>query len=158
LQEVILSDNQLTGTLPEWVGAKLLTGLWLRNNAFKGTLPASWGKMSGLQVLDLFNNTQLTGTLPPSWGNLNLMESLTLSSLPGITGTLPCAWRSMGKHAMGARSDTGPGKLARLYLDGSGLRGCYPSKRLKEAGGRADDVSYLFSSGGRSPLANVRGE
>lgn len=57
----------MSGTLPAAVAggwSKSLTDLDLRNNAFVGTVPQDWGRLSVLQVLRLSGNAGLVGCLP----------------------------------------------------------------------------------------------
>jgi hypothetical protein len=156
LQTVILDENQLTGTLPgSWGRVKSLQSLSLGNNRLKGPLPASWGNLTGLTGLGLDNNTQLTGTLPPSWGSWTTLQALSLSTNPGLTGTLPCAWSSMGSNA--TRSPEFPGgNMYRLYLGGTGLKGCYPSAGLKTVADTTDAIHGWQL--GSSPVKGVCGE
>ena len=75
---LILTNNQLTGTIPpELGGLTNLQLLWLQDNQLTGTIPAELGDLTSLQELLLFNN-QLTGTIPPELGDLANLISLSL--------------------------------------------------------------------------------
>lgn len=76
IQELDVSDNQLTGALPAEVRhLQKLKVLNLSNNQFTG-VPAEIGQLQNLEVLDLSNN-QLTG-LPYELGNLTKLRVLDL--------------------------------------------------------------------------------
>lgn len=93
-EELDLSHNQLTGSLPAEVRhMSSLKILKLNNNQFTG-VPAEIGQLSHLEILDLSNN-QLTG-LPHELGNLSKLKFLDVSGnnyseqdLSVIRDTLP---------------------------------------------------------------------
>ncbi len=77
IEELNLSNNELTGALPSQVGAlQNLKVLNLSNNNFTG-VPAEIGQLSKLEVLDLSDN-KLTG-LPNELGNLRNLKLLDIS-------------------------------------------------------------------------------
>lgn len=77
LEELNLSNNQLTGALPaEIKNLKKLRILNLSNNLMTG-IPAEVGQLSNLEILNLSNN-QFTG-LPYELGNLKNLKTLNLS-------------------------------------------------------------------------------
>ncbi|XP_037455346.1 receptor-like protein EIX1 [Triticum dicoccoides] len=65
-----LSNNQFSGTLPAWIGEKLLSlsFLRLRSNMFHGHIPVELTKLVNLQYLDLAYNN-ISGSIPRSIGN-----------------------------------------------------------------------------------------
>lgn len=63
--------------------------------ALSGTLPPSWGAMTNLHVLSLFEN-QLNGTLPDTWSRLASLVEVDLSSNPGLTGGWVVRWVKCG--------------------------------------------------------------
>ena len=71
-------DNWLTGApLSAWHGVATndldqVTGLDLKDNNLRGTLPSRLSDLRSLSVLDLSNNSGLTGPLPASLGGLGL--------------------------------------------------------------------------------------
>ena len=74
-----LSANNLSGTLPEELGALIrLKRLVLNDNLLTDTIPASIGHISTLEELNLANNS-LTGEIPASLGDLRNLEVFDLS-------------------------------------------------------------------------------
>ena len=66
LEELNLSDNQLSGSIPPSIGTlKGLVMLNLSKNQLSGAIPTSFGELSNLEILDLSNNKNLSGGLPP---------------------------------------------------------------------------------------------
>lgn len=77
LEELDISDNNLTGALPSEIGKLTkLKVLNASNNSMTG-VPAEIGHLPNLEVLDLSNN-QLTG-LPNELGQLTKLKVLNLS-------------------------------------------------------------------------------
>ena len=81
-----LNGNSLTGSLPPEIGAlaKLIT-LNLSENAFSGKLPNSLGSLSALETLDLGNNS-FNRKLPTTFANL---KNLTLIDTSGNSLCIP---------------------------------------------------------------------
>lgn len=72
-----LSNNSLSGRLPELRGPSSLEELNLDQNQFNGSIPQSWSSISNLQYLSLASNT-LSGILPATWGALQSLYLLDL--------------------------------------------------------------------------------
>ena len=132
-----LSDRPLG----EWYGVGTnangrVTELWLYDNALSGTLPASLGNLTHLELLELGGN-DLSGSILSELGNLTNLRSLGLSSNQ-LSGPLP-TWLGNLTHleALGLNfnqlSGTLPSslgnltKLERLYLGFNQLSGALPS-------------------------------
>jgi Ran GTPase-activating protein (RanGAP) involved in mRNA processing and transport len=64
-----------------------LTMVDFSDNAFRGAIPKSVGKLAQLHGLNLSHNT-LTGEIPPELGSMTNLESLDLSS-NGLSGKIP---------------------------------------------------------------------
>ena len=110
----------LSGSLPtDWSNLRVLEDLLLSENMLTGELPASWGgteiiPSSLSQTLRRFraDRNLLTGTLPASWSTMNKLNELVLSD-NGLTGTLPASWSSLGS-------------LTELQVGGNTLAGTLP--------------------------------
>lgn len=90
LQELLLYDNQITGSLPDITRFSFLGKLDVSYNKLKGYLPKRFQHNSVLYSLDLSYNS-LTGSLPNFRGfsslfNLYLNDNKFLGSLPDFTG------------------------------------------------------------------------
>lgn len=96
LQELNISDNQITGAIQAEIGhLKNLKVLIASNNLMTG-VPAEVGQLTNLQILDLSNN-QLTG-LPNELANLKNLKTFNISGnnysvqdLNGIIQKLPAS-------------------------------------------------------------------
>ena len=87
------SPGGFTGTLPdEMANLKALKHLWIDENEISGTIPSWLGDLP-LWQLDLFR-TRMTGTIPASFQKLSHLHTLKLEFLP-LGGTIPDFWDSM---------------------------------------------------------------
>ncbi|ERN10939.1 LRR receptor-like serine/threonine-protein kinase ERL1 [Amborella trichopoda] len=79
LQYMYLSNNQISGCIPENIGEVVpnLSILDLSNNSISGFIPNSIGNMKVLEALDLSRN-KLMGPIPTSMGNLKNLRTLVL--------------------------------------------------------------------------------
>eukprot|EP00257_Ricinus_communis_P024592 XP_025012006.1 receptor-like protein EIX2 [Ricinus communis] len=76
LEELLLSDCQLSGHLPNHLGQfKNLTYLSLSGNSISGPIPLSIGDLKFMKLLDLSQNN-LNKTLPLSFGELAELETV----------------------------------------------------------------------------------
>ena len=130
-------NNQLTGIIPECIGAiPLLTILDINRNRINGTIPSALGNLTQLTQLSL-TNLYLTGTIPNSLGNLSSLSYLYLET-NSLTGTIPEALgnlRALTEMGIGENGFSGPlpnifGQLQLLTiltLDTCHLTGSLPS-------------------------------
>ncbi|KAF5744096.1 receptor-like protein kinase 5-like [Tripterygium wilfordii] len=82
LQELILSDNLLVGSIPESLSLlQNLRVLDLAGNNFSGGIPASFGQFRRLESLSVAGNL-LNGTTPSSLGNISTLVELLLAYNP----------------------------------------------------------------------------
>jgi hypothetical protein len=75
-----MKSNNLTGTIPDWIGE--LTNLKLLDmdaNSLTGHIPSWIGLMQNLNYL-LLNRNQLTGTIPTQLQNMHQLQMLLLDS------------------------------------------------------------------------------
>ncbi|CAI9774195.1 unnamed protein product [Fraxinus pennsylvanica] len=88
LEVLDLSDNQLTGELPDcWMNSSSLRVLNLANNNFSGKIPPTLGHNPRLQILHLRNNN-FVGELPSSLKNCTWLRMLDVGGNK-LTGTIP---------------------------------------------------------------------
>ncbi|RVW24356.1 Leucine-rich repeat receptor-like protein FASCIATED EAR2 [Vitis vinifera] len=78
VNSIDLSDNNLSGKLPEIRNLSRLGTLNLSINHFTGNIPEDIGGLSQLETLDLSRN-QLSGPIPPSMISLTFLNHLNLS-------------------------------------------------------------------------------
>ena len=110
--ELILNENNLTGTIPDLIGDLTnLQRLYLNDNQLSGSIPPVLGNLNNLQDLHLGDN-QLTGSIPPVLGNLNSLQNIYLVSNQ-LTGNIP--------PELGNLND-----LQSLYLSDNQLSGSIP--------------------------------
>ncbi|MGF7138679.1 leucine-rich repeat domain-containing protein [Roseimarinus sediminis] len=110
--EIVLYDNNLSGTLPAELGLlDQLTLLNLRSNRLTGQLPPELGLLANLEYLYLYGNT-LTGEIPAELGNLANLKRLYLYSNQ-LSGAIPS---ELGKLT----------QLEYLYLQSNRLSGNLP--------------------------------
>ncbi|KAJ7969533.1 Receptor-like protein kinase [Quillaja saponaria] len=96
LTEIDLSDNNLTGKIPEEFGKlEKLTGLSLSTNQLSGEIPESMGRLPALIDFGVFINN-LSGPLPPDFGRNLILETFQVAS-NNFTGRLPEQLCSSGK-------------------------------------------------------------
>ncbi|KAL9240494.1 hypothetical protein vseg_014704 [Gypsophila vaccaria] len=100
LEELNLSNNLLSGTLPDcWMNFDHLSSLHLENNRFSGDIPKSIGTLQNLQYLHLSNNT-FSGSLPESLENCTSLLILNLG-YNSFTGYIP-PWFGTAFQKLGA--------------------------------------------------------
>ncbi len=92
--ELVLDDNNLSGTLPpEFGDLTHLRRLVLDDNELTGPMPPELGKLSQLTMLNLSHN-KLTGSIPPEFGALPRLDSLLLWDNE-LSGPIPVELGSM---------------------------------------------------------------
>jgi len=88
LVNLFLDDNDLGGTIPEYISAKTdLKILRLSKNKFKGTIPESFKALKNLEVLHLDEN-ELTGTIPNMFDGAPRLYNVQLQQ-NRLNGTIP---------------------------------------------------------------------
>ena len=123
IQWLVLGGNAFTGSIPASLGdLDSLIRLWVHNNdgGFDGGIPAELGSLSSLRYLMLHGN-DLMGAIPMEIGNANNLKALYLHNNM-LTGSIPA---SLG----GLVSATDPEDTVRLlYLHNNMLSGDVPSE------------------------------
>ena len=82
-----LSDNQLSGTIPDLSALIGLMTLNLRDNQLSGTIPDSLSSLLSLTTLNLGEN-RLTGAIPEELGDIFLLDFLYLDNNQ-LSGPIP---------------------------------------------------------------------
>ncbi|KQJ97980.1 receptor-like protein kinase isoform X1 [Brachypodium distachyon] len=112
LEDFVLSSNQISGKIPEWLGnCSSLTTLGFYNNRFSGQIPTSIGLLRNISVLILTQNS-LTGPIPLEIGNCRSLVWLQLGANQ-LEGTVPKQLAKLNK-------------LERLFLFENHLTGEFP--------------------------------
>ena len=102
LREISLKNTNRTGPLPEFLDFADLFLLDLDHNAFTGTIPSNYGRLTRLRHLLLNRNDELVGTLPAFTETTNLGTVLldktgvkgdfsSICNLPTFTGDVEIA-------------------------------------------------------------------
>jgi len=79
LQILILSDNALSGRLPDAIGQlSMLEDFYMDRNLFVGELPSTIGGLQRLRRWYLERNPNLSGTFPPAVAELTNLQALVL--------------------------------------------------------------------------------
>ncbi len=114
-----LSNNNLTGTLPEEIGnLKGLKSLYLNNNMIEGKIPAGLWNLTDLEQLVVYSmmryDNATANTLPAEIGNLVNLIRLDLDG-NSLSGSIP---KEIGNLT----------KLQTLYLNGNNFSGSIPEE------------------------------
>ncbi len=80
-------DNQLSGTIPDLTALTQLQTLNLRDNRLTGPIPEELGDFTQLELLYLDNN-QLSGPIPAALGDLNQLDVARFAG-NSLTGCVP---------------------------------------------------------------------
>ena len=141
LNTLDLSDNRLSGTIPDFTSVTSLATLDLGDNQLSGTIPEDLGSLTGLQELSLRDN-RLTGAIPEELGDLNQLDLLYLDD-NRLSGAIPAA--------LGGLSG-----LRATRFAGNSLTGCVPNglRRLVTA----SDVDSLPAQDFLAADANTDGD
>ncbi|WKA04189.1 hypothetical protein VitviT2T_022246 [Vitis vinifera] len=87
VNSIDLSDNNISGKLPELRNLSRLGTLNLSRNHLTGNIPEDVGSLSQLETLDLSRN-QLSGLIPPSMVSMTSLNHLNLS-YNRLSGKIP---------------------------------------------------------------------
>lgn len=132
---LVLSEHQLTGTIPPQLGSLDLVILSLRDNQLTGPIPPELGQLTNLLNLYIYNN-QLTGAIPPELGQLTNLWSLEIHNnqlsgpIPPQLGSLTnLLWLFLDDNQLSGPIPPELGSLSnlhRLFLDNNQLSGTIP--------------------------------
>ncbi|XP_052177871.1 probable leucine-rich repeat receptor-like serine/threonine-protein kinase At3g14840 [Diospyros lotus] len=136
LQEIDLTRNYLSGTIPPGWGTMNLVNISLVGNRLTGSIPKELGNISTLVNMTVEFN-QLSGAIPSEIGNLSRLEKLCLTS-NNFTGELPKELARLTKlKDLWLADNYFTGKipnfiqnwtnLGRIVIQASGLDGPIPS-------------------------------
>lgn len=136
VSQIVLTGNQLSGTIPPTLGdVSSLQYLWLNQNQLSGSIPPELGGLSNLKELVLAAN-QLSGTIPPELANLDdlnrlLMNNNQLSGAipPELGGLYNLVFLSLGNNQLSGAIPSelgGLGNLEILWLHNNQLSGSIP--------------------------------
>ncbi|RZB61546.1 Receptor-like protein EIX2 [Glycine soja] len=139
LQDLDLSHNQITGSLPDLSVFSSLKSLFLDENQLSGNIPEDISLPFHLEFLSIGSNS-LEGGIPKSFGNACALRSLDMSdnsfseefpmTIHHLSG---CARYSLERLYLGMNQINGTlpdlsifSSLRKLYLDGNKLNGEIP--------------------------------
>ncbi|ONI12332.1 hypothetical protein PRUPE_4G157800 [Prunus persica] len=136
LEEIDLTRNYLSGTIPPEWGSLSLVNISLLGNRLTGPIPKELGDITTLKRLDISMNN-FSGELPRELGNLTLIESMLLNS-NNFTGELPDTFgnlTTLKDFRVGDSHFTGQiphfiqnwTNLDKIMIQASGLTGPIPS-------------------------------
>ncbi|KAL7527626.1 hypothetical protein ACHAXR_002053, partial [Thalassiosira sp. AJA248-18] len=163
IEQFILSDNMIQGTLPPLENLNELRRLNMGSNSLNGTLPDFPTAFPNLQELDLSTQAQgngsgLSGGISARLSNLPFLTTLDLAGNE-LTGPLPAAFGNFGQLKLLILSDnvltkTIPAELGRLAgtlevfdVSANDLSGQIPSEI-----GQLKDANVLIS--GNTKISN----
>lgn len=96
LVHLYISENNLSGPLPDSLGNCLISMMKLRlngNNSFSGAIPTSFSSMRGLILLNLTDN-MLSGKIPEELSCISALEELCLAH-NNLSGPIPQTFGNM---------------------------------------------------------------
>jgi PKD repeat protein/Leucine-rich repeat (LRR) protein len=93
LQYLLMSNCNLTGSIPSFIGNNLrqLRGLTFEVNKLTGPIPTNFNNLINLQYLYL-NANGLTGGLPTNLGSLQQLIVMNIGNNPSLGGVIPPDW------------------------------------------------------------------
>ncbi|MFK7796586.1 MAG: leucine-rich repeat domain-containing protein, partial [Aureispira sp.] len=131
LEELILSNNQFTGSIPNFSNLPNLQTLTLINNQLTGAIP-NFSNLPNLQILELYNN-QLSGIIPdfsnlPNAFRIYLDNNRLSGSIPNFTSLTTLVFLRFGQNQLtGSVPDfSNLPQLRQLHLQDNQLTGNIP--------------------------------
>ncbi|XP_050289231.1 receptor kinase-like protein Xa21 [Quercus robur] len=88
LEIFVVSNNLIFGEIPSGIGNLIsMIHLWMHGNKFTGTIPSDIGNLQKLQRFSLYDN-KLSGRLPITLGNLSSISRMNFEN-NRLQGTIP---------------------------------------------------------------------
>ena len=107
LRRLMLNYNQLTGRVPEGIAVlRNLQELYLLHNRMTGQLPAALGSLTNLKILALAENN-FAGTIPPELNSLSNLEILSIQRDGGTNSSTGNVGVNQGPNQGGGPGLTG---------------------------------------------------
>ena len=143
LTKLTLSDNSLTGEIPDLSDLDNLEWLILNSNMLSGSVPATLGDMDSLDKLWLYSN-DLSGEIPSELGDstslrqIRLNDNMLTGAIPGEIGqNQRLRYLVLNRNMLSGEIPAGLGSarnMKQLYLHNNMLTGSIPP----ELGGMVD--------------------
>ncbi|BFG28982.1 hypothetical protein CerSpe_152560 [Prunus speciosa] len=162
LENIDLTRNYLSGTIPPEWGSLPLVNISLLGNRLTGPIPKELGDITTLKRLEISMNN-FSGELPRELGNLTLIESMLLNS-NNFTGELPDTFgnlTTLKDFRVGDSNFSGQipdfiknwTNLEKLLIQASGLTGPIPSGISLLT--KLTDLRITDLSGPETPFENI---
>ena len=125
IETVVLSNNMLTGTLPE-ISLSTINSLDVQGNFIEGTIPQSVSSLAGAYLFSFIDN-QISGTIPTQMASLTNLQFLGLSGnlMTGDPTSQDFLWELsnlnslfLGSNEFTGSLHSGIGKLSKLQKFG----------------------------------------
>ncbi len=103
MEQIGLSNNQLSGSIPDWNALTSLEYIDLNSNQLSGSIP-DWNALTSLEYIDLSHN-QLSGSIP-DWSALTSLKKIYLSnnqlsgSIPDVSALSTLEWLFLNNNRL----------------------------------------------------------